>query len=93
MSEGRRFPILEKGRPSVPWSAIAPHAEQADRNHYQTLERLAERGGLSYAEFWFVMHDEDWDDWKMAHAQEAGEDLVRKLAAMPEDKVTGKVSR
>ena len=81
MSEVRRFPVLEKGRPSVPWSAIADHARQADINHGQTLERLAERGGLSYAEFWFVVMDEDWDDWKMAHAQEAGEDLVRRLNA------------
>lgn len=78
---GARFPILEKGKPTVPWSAIEGHEQQALRNHHQTLERLAERGGLSYAEFWFVMHDEDWDDWKMAHAKEAGEWLVRKLNA------------
>jgi hypothetical protein len=35
------------------------------------------------------MHDEDWDDRKIAYAREAGEELVRKLntdtAAGPRD--------
>jgi hypothetical protein len=75
----KRFPILEEGRPSVSWLELVPHARQAYLNHNQTLERLAQRGGLSYAEFWFVMHDEDWDDWKMEHAQKAGRELVERL--------------
>ncbi|KKM26796.1 hypothetical protein LCGC14_1581130 [marine sediment metagenome] len=50
------FPILTDWRErkaypdyprSVPWSFIAPHERQADRNHGQMLKRLAERGGLS----------------------------------------------
>ena len=42
------FPIL-KGQylKAVPWDFMAPHAVQAKDNHDQTLERLAERGGLS----------------------------------------------
>lgn len=33
------------------------HREQAMNNHSQTLERLAERGGLSPKELWCVVHD------------------------------------
>lgn len=39
---------------------IAPHAQQALNNHYQTLERLAERGGLSPCEAMAVLEDRDW---------------------------------
>jgi hypothetical protein len=35
---------------SVPWRFIETHRAQAERNHGQTLERLAERGGLTPAE-------------------------------------------
>ncbi len=65
----KQFPVLNhekyKGCPaSIPWSLIEPHAEQAKKNHDQTLEQLAARGGLgaaeiipilkgkSYSEFW-----------------------------------------
>ena len=45
------FPILTypyKGHlQSIPWEMIAPHEAQAKHNHDQTLERLAQRGGLS----------------------------------------------
>jgi len=35
----------------LPWDMIEPHEDQARRNHGgQSLERLAERGGLSAAE-------------------------------------------
>lgn len=56
----REFPILratERGlapsaRRSVPWAWVAPLRPQAKRNHDQTLERLAERGGLSPGELY-----------------------------------------
>lgn len=51
--EGRGFPIM--GGPSIPWAMIAPHEAQARKNHDQTLERLAQRGGLSPAEALCVM--------------------------------------
>lgn len=53
-----RFPILPSG--SIPWELIAPHAKQADRNHGQTLERLAARGGLSACEAIAVIEDRSW---------------------------------
>ena len=56
MSE-REFPILTKPKEYIPWDAIAPHEAQALRNHHQTLERLAERGGLSWVETYAVLTD------------------------------------
>lgn len=59
----QRFPVLwqvsrERQRAwealgcprTVPWSILEPHEAQARSNHDQTLQRLAERGGLSPAE-------------------------------------------
>jgi hypothetical protein len=41
---------------------LAPHEEQARRNHSQTLQRLAERGGLGPNEMLAVMDGVDWGD-------------------------------
>lgn len=59
MSAPKQFPIQadyglrqtrRQLRTSIPWKMIAPHEAQAISNHGQTLERLAERNGLSAAE-------------------------------------------
>src|ERR1700677_5152883 len=42
---------------SVPWQMILPHEKQALLNHYQTLRRLHERGGLSPGEAVAVLED------------------------------------
>jgi hypothetical protein len=71
MPDERQFPILvprdHRGREisgcptSVPWSLVEPHRAQAMSNHGQpTLERLAERGGLSPDELHAVLHDQRW---------------------------------
>jgi hypothetical protein len=54
----RMFPIMDG--PSIPWWLIAPHEAQAKKNHDQTLERLAQRGGLSCYEAVHVLRDEHW---------------------------------
>lgn len=49
MTDPKVFP-LQDYRP-IPWELIAPHEAQAVKNHGgQTLQRLAERGGLSPCE-------------------------------------------
>ncbi len=66
----RMFPVLFHARKefpdcpaSVPWSLLAPHEARAKRNHDQTLERLAERCGLSPYEMRCVLLDIGlWDD-------------------------------
>jgi hypothetical protein len=76
-----RFPILEEGRPSIPWEAIEPHRAQAYRNHYQTLERLAKRGGLSYFEVYCVLNDIPWinAEHEFKRYERAGMELVQRL--------------
>jgi hypothetical protein len=63
VTSDRRFPILrDRSAPgrvaSVPWLLVRPHEQQARANHAdQSLELLAERGGLSVEELWWVVHD------------------------------------
>jgi len=60
----RRFPIIRtwhsEGAPHpewIPWELLAPHEAQAINNHAQTLERLAERGGLDVCEAVAIIED------------------------------------
>ena len=93
MRKDRRFPVLLSDRErwkhprcpdSVPWAIVAPHAAQALKNHYQTLERLAERGGLSTTELMSVLHDSDYDAWVAANggSERADDYAVTLLVAM-----------
>lgn len=45
---------------SVPMAFLEPHRKQAESNHYQTLERLNERGGLTAWEMLAVVYDVDF---------------------------------
>jgi len=85
---GRRFPMhtdrLDKRLPkTVPWELVAPHEAQAQRNHSQTLERLAQRGGLSVRELWSVCHDRHW------HPMVAEEVAVEWLLALTRNGAQG----
>ena len=69
MNKERMFPVLlsseEKKKfpdcpEEIPWDRIAAHESQAKKNHFQTLEGLAERGGLSPAEVMCILHDHDY---------------------------------
>jgi len=75
--EMKRFPVLlthwerdqyEDCPESIPWELIEPHEWQARRNHYQSLERLAERGGLSPDELVAVMEGRGWRPMTMRDA-------------------------
>lgn len=44
-------------RSSIPWAMIAPHEAQAQANHGQSLERLADRQGLSPLEAVVVLEN------------------------------------
>jgi hypothetical protein len=86
----RAFPVLlyayerqrwaESGCPmSVPWSLIAPHEAQAQRNHMQTLETLAVRGGLGPCEMVAVLEDRPWRRMSDADAMKRLRELVELL--------------
>ena len=86
--EPRMFPVLWQGDRkyfarlkelacphSVPWDFIAEHADGCQRNHGQTPERLAERGGLSPAEIVAVVdtdgsYEQRHAAWNMTPEQE-----------------------
>lgn len=54
----KEFPIMKnKGKEYIPYDVIKPHEEQAMKNHGQTLDRLAERGGLGWSEAYAVLTD------------------------------------
>ncbi len=57
MSE-RMFPIMKAN--DIPWSLIEPHEKQAHANHGQTLQRLAERGGLDVGEALAIIEGRRW---------------------------------
>lgn len=44
----------------IPWKMIACHERQAARNHGQTLQRLHDRGGLSWCEALAILQDRPW---------------------------------
>jgi hypothetical protein len=56
----RWFPLLRCGGFAIPWDVVETHAKQAEQNHGQTLERLAERGGLDLSELAAVLEDRQW---------------------------------
>lgn len=58
----QRYPVSHRcpqGLPrlNIPWSAFEPGQARAQRNHGQTLERLAERGGLAHIEALAILDD------------------------------------
>lgn len=58
------FPIMGKrlGDPKlyIPWDFAERARAQAFKNHDQTLERLAERGGLDPVEFFGAANGKSW---------------------------------
>ncbi len=62
-SSGRLFPIHSIDRSymtGINWDIVAPHESQAIKNHDQSLEALAYRGGLSLCELAAVLEDRPW---------------------------------
>lgn len=66
---------------AIPWEMIAPHAAQAKANHYQSLERLADRGGLSACEMVAVLEDRPWTAMPTVEAYRRLNELFNAAAA------------
>jgi hypothetical protein len=72
----RMFPI-QRG-PAIPWDVIAPFDAICQRNHGgQTLERMAERGGLGLSEAIDVLNGSDYGTFGYD-----GNDPVSRAAAI-----------
>ena len=79
------FPIMESlGSPPVyiPYNIIAPHEAQAIKNHDQTLQRLAERGGLDWTEALAILNDKTWKEMGYTFKLLPGEMEKAKEAVM-----------
>ena len=62
----------------IPLEMIAAHEPQALSNHWQSIARLAERGGLSADEAVAILEDRRWRKMSIV---EANETLCRLMAA------------
>lgn len=71
----KMFPILGT-RETVPWAVFEPHRTQAEINHHQTLERLAERGGLCWVEALAVLEDRQWTRMDEKEARDKAVQLI-----------------
>lgn len=68
----------------VPFAMLEPHEKQAMRNHGgQTLERLAQRGGLSHGEAIDILEGKPWNTVK--HCTENEVYLINKVRAWRAD--------
>jgi hypothetical protein len=62
-----------------PMELFRPHERQALRNHGQSLERLSERGGLSWCEALAILEGRDWQ--KVSDAEERFRALASAMSA------------
>lgn len=69
----------------LPWAMLTPHEKQAERNHSQTLRRLAERGGLGPSEALAVLDDRRWHNMPLAVACA---ELCRRISAWQEGEIS-----
>ena len=66
----KEFPILKSNGATIPWKSIASHEAQALRNHGQSLEKLASRGGLSWCEALAVLRNSKFIEMPEEEAKE-----------------------
>ena len=81
----KKFPVITTPRRDgafIFWDMIEPHREQAHRNHGQTLERLAERGGLGPEELVAVLEDRAYYPMKYEEAERRLGELVSNWLLM-----------
>lgn len=64
---------------AIPWAMIAPHEPQAISNHSQSLERLAQRGGLAPCEALDIMEGRRWGS---SQACDENEQYLLRLIAL-----------
>lgn len=79
----KQFPVLGGCGAMIDYQLVVDHGEQAKRNHYQTVERLAQRGGLGWSELYAVLHNKPFQKLDANDAMIACRSLeARYLAAL-----------
>ena len=74
----------------IPFAMIAPHEAQAQRNHGQSLERLAQRGGLAACEAIDIIEGRRWGSAKVCVENERY--LINKVRAWRAAQATGEAA-
>ena len=84
------FPVLDEKNLMVPYELVMRHNAQAFANHMQNVDRLAERGGLSIEELYYVLSDKPYDfrtglnrmamiDWIVDTIEECNKGLLERI--------------
>ncbi len=82
MEVGKQYPIIGTiPQEYIPWDILVPHEKQALRNHGQTLELLAKRGGLDWNEVLWIHEDKAWGTTQMMPLDEAKRIVLEHVAA------------
>lgn len=61
----------------IPFAMLVPHEAQAFKNHSQSLDMLASRGGLAHSEAIDILEDRPWNSSK--HCVENERYLINKV--------------
>jgi hypothetical protein len=80
----RKFPVMTESKSGafIFWDMIEPHRRQAARNHGQSLERLAERGGCCPEELCAILEDREYRKMDKVEARERLADLISEYIMM-----------
>ena len=74
------YPILgSRPQQYIPCGLLMIHEGQACENHMQSLNQLAKRGGLSWAEALAIIEGKKWRDAE--HNENTAEVIVRKMVS------------
>lgn len=84
MAERFSMPIRNHKRPGYDpgldgpfvWEPTQGDRRQAEANHYQSLERLAERGGMSWCEMAAIVLNKRWQKFPQAYAKAICRDVL-----------------
>lgn len=71
----------------IPFGVLAPHEGRAQSNHGQSLERLAQRGGLAACEAVDILEGRRWSS--TAPGIEAERNLINKVRQWRADRNSG----
>ena len=94
-SDVKKFPVMTTPRRAgafVFWEMVEPHREQAHRNHGQSLERLAERGGCCPEELCAILEDREYCSMDYAEAESRLGELVTEFILTPTFKSPSQLS-
>lgn len=77
-----RFPIQYQNRGEfIPLGLMLEHEEQCLKNHHQSVQQLAKRGGTSYVETYYILNDSEYKKPRLKEMEELGryEENARRI--------------